>query len=190
VIARRGPWSIVASREAYDDRWIRVTHHDVVTPSGTDGIYGTVHFKNRALGIVPVDGEEHTFLVGQYRFALDEYSWEIPEGGGPLDVDFLESAKRELQEETGLSARRWHKLLECDLSNSVCDERAIVFLACQLEQGASAPEPTEELAVRRVPLAEAFRMVRDGQIRDAVSIMSLQAVELLSLKGVLGPLLR
>ena len=185
----RGPWNIVSTREAYDNLWIRVTHHEVITPSGDAGIYGTVHFKNTAIGIVPVDAEEHTFLVGQYRFTLDEYSWEIPEGGGPLDVDVLESAKRELQEETGLRAGRWHKLVECDLSNSVSDEKAVAFLAWQLEQGPSAPEPTEELVVRRVPLAEAFRMVHAGEIRDALSVVALQAVQLLALKGRLAPLL-
>ncbi len=185
----RGPWNILSSREAYDNRWIRVTHHGVITPSGTEGIYGTVHFKNMAIGIVPVDAEEHTYLVGQYRFTLDAYSWEIPEGGGALDVDFLESAKRELQEETGLRAARWHRLLQCDLSNSVTDERAVAFLAWQLEQGQSAPEPTEELAVRRLPLVEAFRMVDAGEITDALSVVALQAVQLLGFKGQLSQLL-
>jgi 8-oxo-dGTP pyrophosphatase MutT (NUDIX family) len=190
VTDKRGPWSIVSRHEEYDNRWIRVTHHEVITPSGHAGIYGTVHFKNKALGIVPVDAEEHTFLVGQYRFALDAYSWEIPEGGGALDGDFLESAKRELREETGLRAARWQKLVECDLSNSVCDETAIAFLAWELEHGQPAPDPTEELAVRRVPLAEAFRMVNSGEIRDAISVMALQAVELLALKGRLDSLLK
>jgi 8-oxo-dGTP pyrophosphatase MutT (NUDIX family) len=186
---KRGPWGIVSAREVYDNRWIRVTHHDVITPSGGPGIYGTIHYKNRALGIVPVDAEQHIYLVGQHRFPLDAYSWEIPEGGGPLDVDFLESAKRELQEETGLSARRWHKLFESDLSNSVADESAIAFLACDLEQGQAAPDSTEDLAIRRVPLQQAFRMVEAGEIRDSVSIMALQAVELLALKGRLAALL-
>jgi 8-oxo-dGTP pyrophosphatase MutT (NUDIX family) len=190
VAEKRGPWSILAAREVYNNRWIRVTHQDVITPSGAPGIYGTIHYKSRALGIVAVDAERHTYLVGQYRFALDAYSWEIPEGGGPLDVDFLESAKRELREETGLSARRWHKLFETDLSNSVNDESAIAFLACGLEQGEAAPDSTEELVVRRVPLAEAFRMVEAGEIRDAISIMSLQAVEWLALTGRLDPLLK
>jgi 8-oxo-dGTP pyrophosphatase MutT (NUDIX family) len=189
VAEKRGPWSILSTREAYDNRWIRVSHHEVITPSGDPGIYGTIHYKNRALGIVPIDAEQHTYLVGQYRFALDTYSWEIPEGGGPLGIDFLDSARRELQEETGLRARRWHKLLETDLSNSVNDEKAIVFLACGLEQGQAAPESTEDLAVRRVPLVEAFRMVEAGEIRDAISIMALQAVELLALKGRLAGLL-
>lgn len=185
----RGPWTILASHDVYDNRWIRVTHHDVVTPSGTDGIYGLVHFKNCAIGIVPIDSEQHTYLVGQYRFALDAYSWEIPEGGGPLDLDFVESAKRELQEETGLRAQRWHKLLECDLSNSVSDERAVAYLAWQLEQGDPCPEPTEELVVRRLPLTETFRMVEAGEIRDALSVVALQAVERLALKGELARLI-
>jgi 8-oxo-dGTP pyrophosphatase MutT (NUDIX family) len=190
VTDRRGPWDIVSSRDEYDNRWIRVTHHEVVTPSGSAGIYGTVHFKNKALGIVPVDAEEHTFLVGQYRFALDAYSWEIPEGGGALGDDFLASAQRELREETGLRAARWQKLVESDLSNSVSDESAIAFLAWQLEQGESAPDSTEELVVRRVPLVEAFSMVGSGEIRDAISVMALQAVELLALKGRLSSLLK
>jgi 8-oxo-dGTP pyrophosphatase MutT (NUDIX family) len=190
VSEKRGPWSIVSTREAYDNRWIRVSHHEVITPSGDPGIYGTVHYKNRALGIVAVDADEHTYLVGQYRFALDAYSWEIPEGGGPLGDDFLESAQRELREETGLTARRWHRLFESDLSNSVNDESAIAFLACHLEHGDAAPDSTEKLAVRRLPLAEAFQMVEAGEIRDAISIMALQAVELLALKGRLGPLLK
>lgn len=186
---KRGPWTIVASNDVYDNRWIRVTHHDVVTPSGTGGIYGLIHFKNRAIGIVPIDSEQHTYLVGQYRFALDAYSWEIPEGGGPLDVDFVESAKRELQEETGLRAKRWRKLVECDLSNSVSDERAVAYLAWQLEQGDSSPEPTEELVVRRLPLTETFRMVEAGEIRDVLSVVALQAVERLAFKGELDRLL-
>lgn len=188
--AKRGPWTVAASRDVYDNRWIRVTHHDVIAPSSTPGIYGTVHYKNAAIGIVPLDAERHTFLVGQHRFPLDEYSWEIPEGGGPLDLDVLDSAKRELSEETGLVAARWHKLVGCDLSNSVSDERAVAYLAWQLTQGPSSPEPTEQLAVRRVPLAEAFRMVEAGEIRDVLSVAALQAVELLALKGRLDALLR
>ena len=155
----RGPWRVTAQRDVYDNRWIRVTHHDVVTPSGDTGIYGTVHYKNLAIGVVPVDSEGNTYLVGQYRFPLKEYSWEIPEGGGVLGGDPLQSAARELKEETGLEARLWQKLLECDLSNSVSDERAIVFLAWDLTQGAASPDPTEELTVRKVTLEHAFQMM-------------------------------
>ena len=182
-IEKKGPWGVLAQRDVYDNRWIRVTHHDVTTPAGEPGIYGKIHYKNLAIGIVPVDAEMHTFLVGQYRFPLETYSWEIPEGGGAPGVDPLESAARELREETGLRAAQWQKLLVADLSNSCSDERAIAFLAWDLAQGEAEPESTEDLAIRRVPLAEAFRMVAAGEIRDALSILSLQAVQLLQLGG-------
>lgn len=182
---KKGPWTILSQKEIYENPWIRLTHHEVLTPTQTPGIYGLVHFKNLAIGVVPVDVEGYTYLVGQYRFPVDAYSWEIPEGGGAHGIDPLASAARELREETGLVARRWRKILEVDLSNSVSDERALAYLAWGLTPGESEPEATEELAVKRVPLAEAFRMVEAGEIRDALSILSLQAVQLLQLQGKL-----
>lgn len=178
MTTEKNPWKVVGKKEIYDNRWIRLTHHDVLTPSGDPGIYGVVHYKNWAVGVVPVDGEACTYLVGQYRFALDCYSWEIPEGGGTIGVDPLLSAQRELQEETGLAAARWLKLLDCDLSNSVSDERAIAYVAWELTSGAASPEPTEQLEIRRVPLRTAFDMVASGEIRDALSILTLQALQL------------
>ena len=182
---KKGPWTILSQRDAYENPWIRLTHHEVLTPAQTPGIYGLVHYKNLAIGVVPIDAELHTYLVGQYRFPLDAYSWEIPEGGGAHGIDPLDSAARELREETGLTAHHWRKLLEADLSNSVSDERAVAYLAWGLTAGESEPEATEELAVKRVPLAEAFRMVEAGEIRDALSVLSLQAVQLLQLQGKL-----
>lgn len=180
---RKGPWQITAQHVVYDNRWIEVTHYDAITPAGDAGIYGKVHYKHLALGIVPIDADRHTYLVGQYRFPLEAYSWEIPEGGGALGVDPLVSAARELKEETGLTAAHWHKLAEADLSNSVSDERAITFIAWGLTQGTAMPEPTEDLTVRRVPLEEAFRMVAAGEIRDSMSVIALQAVELAILRA-------
>ena len=184
---RKGPWTVLSRKDVYENPWIRLTHHEVLTPAQTPGIYGLIHYKNLAIGVVPIDSEGYTYLVGQYRFPLEAYSWEIPEGGGAPGVDPLQSAARELREETGLSASHWRKILECDLSNSVSDERAVAYVAWGLTQGEAEPEATEDLAVKRVPLAEAFRMVSAGEIRDALSVLSLQAVELLQLQGKLDP---
>ena len=175
----------MVERLTYENPWIRVIHHDVITPSGGEGIYGVVHYKNLAVGVVPIDDQGHTFLVGQHRFPLDQYSWEIPEGGGALGLDPIESAARELEEETGLRASKWKELVQADLSNSVSDERAIAFLAWELTAGSARPEPTEELRVRRLPLTKAFEMVAAGEIRDALSVMSLQAVQLMQVRGQL-----
>jgi 8-oxo-dGTP pyrophosphatase MutT (NUDIX family) len=175
---RKNPWTVLTSQDVYDNAWIRVTHRDVLTPSGNPGIYGTVHFKNWAIGVVPVDAEGCTYLVGQYRFPTDCYSWEIPEGGGTVGVDPLLSAQRELREETGLAAKHWLKLLDCDLSNSVTDERAVAYVAWDLTSGTASPDPTEQLEIRRVPLHAAFAMVASGEIRDALSVLTLQALAL------------
>ena len=105
-------WKTLESKDIYDNPWISVREDKVINPSGGDGIYGVVHFKNLAIGIVPIDKDGYTYLVGQYRYSLEEYSWEIPMGGGPLDIDKLESAKRELKEETGLVAHKWTEIMK------------------------------------------------------------------------------
>jgi 8-oxo-dGTP pyrophosphatase MutT (NUDIX family) len=156
--------------ERYDNPWIVVEHHDVITPGGGDGIYGVVRFKNIAIGIIPVDEEGGTWLVGQYRYPHAAYTWEIPEGGGRVGVDPLISAQRELAEEVGLRAKRWDLILEMDLSNSVTDERCLIYLARDLEVGESAPEETEELAIRRIPFQELYSGVVSGQYRDSLTI--------------------
>ena len=171
------PWRTLSSEVRYDNAWISVTHREVITPSGGPGIYGVVHYKNLALGIVPVDAEGNTWLVGQYRYPTDRYSWEIPEGGGEIGVEPIESAKRELREETGIEASTWRQLLQFQLSNSVSDELAYVFLATDLSYGESQPEDTEQLTIRKLPLAEAIEMAIDGRIADAISIAALLRVK-------------
>jgi 8-oxo-dGTP pyrophosphatase MutT (NUDIX family) len=161
---------------AYENAWITVQHDEVTRPDGQPGIYGVVHFKNRALGIVARDAQGRVVLVGQHRYPLDLYSWEIPEGGGPLTEDPLSAAQRELREETGLTAQRWTALGTAHLSNSVSDEQAIYYLAEDLSQGAAEPEGTEELALRWVDFAEALRMVHAGEITDALSVLALLRV--------------
>lgn len=167
------PWQTLSSREVYDNPWIRVTDHRVINPAGGEGVYGTVHFKNRAIGIIPVDAAGYTWLVGQHRYPLDAWSWEIPEGGGPRDEDPAATARRELREETGLTAGKLTEIMRLHLSNSVSDEEALIFLAEELSEGAMAPEDTERLEVRKLPLRDALRMVMDGAITDSMSVAGL-----------------
>jgi 8-oxo-dGTP pyrophosphatase MutT (NUDIX family) len=169
----RNPWTRRSRRVVYDNPWITVQHDEVTRPDGQPGIYGLVHFKNRAIGVVARDAEGRVVLVGQHRYPLDLYSWEIPEGGGLLADDPLAAAQRELREETGLSAQRWTKLGVAHLSNSVSDEEAIYYLAEELTQGEAEPEGSEELALRWVPFAEALRMVQIGEITDSLSVIAL-----------------
>jgi 8-oxo-dGTP pyrophosphatase MutT (NUDIX family) len=173
------PWRRLARRVAYENPWIRVDEDQVIRPDGKDGIYGVVHFKNRAVGVVPLDENDRVLLVGQYRYTLDQYSWEIPEGGVPLDEDPLSGAQRELMEETGYTSAKWQELGRAHLSNSVSDEHAIYFLAEELIPGTPRPEGTERLSQRWVTFPEALALVERGEITDALSIIAIQRVTLL-----------
>lgn len=167
------PWITHSIDTVYDNPWITVTHREVTTPTGTPGIYGHVHFKTRALAIVPIDEHDHTWLVGQYRYAADQYSWEIPEGGGALDEPPTDAARRELREECGLHADTLELIGTCELSNSVTDERAMIYVATDLRPVDHDPDETELLALQRVPVDEAIRMVLAGEITDALSQIAL-----------------
>jgi 8-oxo-dGTP pyrophosphatase MutT (NUDIX family) len=170
---------------AYENKWIRVDHHEVLSPAGGPGVYGTIHFKNHATGIVPIDENGNVILVGQYRFALSGYSWEIPEGGGLRDIPLLESAQRELREECGLVAECWMEILGMDLSNSVTDERSAMFLAWNLSGTSAQPDETEQLQVARVPFWDAVARVKQGEIRDSMSVAALLRVALMAREGEL-----
>jgi 8-oxo-dGTP pyrophosphatase MutT (NUDIX family) len=173
------PWRTLSSSLPYANRWIELRHHEIVTPAGTPGIYGVVHFHNLAVGVLPIDDEGYTWLVGQYRFPLGRYSWEIPEGGSAIGIDPLLGAQRELREETGIEAREWRLLLELDLSNSVTDEHALLYLATGLSYGESSPDETESLALRRLPFDEVYAMVLDGRITDAMAVCAILRYKLL-----------
>lgn len=167
------PWKTVDSKNIYDNPWINVREDAVINPAGGNGIYGVVSFKNKALGIIPIDDNGYTYLVGQYRYTLNEYSWEIPEGGGPMHEEPLEAAKRELREETGFTASHWELLSRIHTSNSVTDEEGFLYLATGLLAGESEPEETEELAVKKVHMTEAVDMVMTGKITDGMSMASI-----------------
>jgi 8-oxo-dGDP phosphatase len=165
-------------RVAYENAWITVWHDEVSRPDGSPGIYGVVHFENLASGVVAFDEEDRIALVGQHRYTLDRESWEIPEGGVPPTETALEGIQRELREETGLEATDWHELCRLDLSNSVTDETAVLFVASGLRHGEATPEPTESLTLRWVAFDEAVAMTRDGRITDAMSVAAILHVAL------------
>ncbi|MFK7771454.1 MAG: NUDIX domain-containing protein [Saprospiraceae bacterium] len=175
----KNPWKTLSVKEVYDNPWINITHREVLNPSGQNGIYGKVHFKNIAVGVLPLDEENNTWLVGQYRYTLEKYSWEIPEGGCIEGIEPLQAAKNELQEETGIIANKWTKILDIHTSNSVTDEFGICYLAQGLTFGKSSPEPCEELRVKKLKFEEVFEMVMNGKITDSLSIATIMKVKLM-----------
>ena len=181
----KNPWKTLDIKEVYDNPWINITHREVINPKGGKGIYGKVHFKNIAISILPLDEENNTWIVGQYRYTLDEYSWEIVEGGGLLNQSVLESAKRELSEETGILAEEWTEIGKMAMSNSVTDERAVMFVAKKLSFGEAEPEETEELEVRKMPFEEVFEMTMRGEITDALAVATILKTKILMERGEL-----
>lgn len=178
----QNPWTKLSSNEVYSNPWVSIRHEEVLKPNGEPGIYGVAHFKNKALAIVPLDKDGYTWLVGQYRYPLEEYSWEIPMGGGAMEVDNLTSAKRELKEETGILAETWTELGRLHLSNSVCDEVGYMYLAEKLTFGESEPDDTEILQLKKIHLSEAIEMVMKSEITDSLSVATLLKVA--RIKGI------
>jgi 8-oxo-dGTP pyrophosphatase MutT (NUDIX family) len=169
-----GPWTRLSGRELYDNPWIRVREDQVLRPDGTPGIYGTVHFKNIAVGVVPIDEDGRVILVGQHRYPLNRYSWEIPEGGCPIGGETpLEAAARELREETGFTAARWDYLGGLELSNACTDEVGHLYLARELTPGPQQPDPTEDIAVKRMDFRDAYRMAMEGGFTESLSVVAL-----------------
>lgn len=168
------PWTTIESRSVYSNPWISVREDRVIRPDGLPGIYGVVHFKNRAIGVLPVEDDGSIWLVGQFRYPLNHYSWEIPEGGGSQEESAEDAARRELREETGLLADILEPLgAEIHLSNSVSDESGRLFRASRLTRGPSDPEGTERLSVRKFSWTEVLRMLGSGEITDSLSVIAI-----------------
>ena len=175
----KNPWSTTSIEVKYENQWILVEEHNVLNPSGNSGIYGKVHFKNIAIGVIPIDEENNTWIVGQYRYPLNEYSWEIIEGGGKIGVDPLESAKRELLEEAGIIAEEWELLTTVHTSNSVTDEIGLIYIARKLSFTNALPEETEQLQLKKVPVSELIQMALDNKITDGLSLVGIFKLALL-----------
>lgn len=174
-------WKRLASKVIFENPWISVLEDHVINPGGGENHYGHVHFKNIAVAIVPLDEDMNTWIVGQDRYTLGEFSWEIPMGGAPQDEDPLESARRELKEETGLSADRWSQVMKLHTSNSITDEVGYVYIAQELAEGDASPEETENIRIRTLPLSDALDMVLRGEITDAISCAALMRVSMIGL---------
>jgi len=166
-------WKKQHSKNIYDNPWFSVAEDEVINPGGGISHYGKINFNNIAIGIIPIDENNNTWLVGQYRYVPDCYSWEIPMGGGAMDKPTLDSAKRELKEETGLSAKHWTELMRCHTSNSVTDERGIVYIAKDLTEGETEFEETEDLRILKLPVEDAIAHALNGEITDVISVASL-----------------
>jgi 8-oxo-dGTP pyrophosphatase MutT (NUDIX family) len=170
------PWRRRSRRLVYENAWVSVLHDEVDRPDGRPGIYGVIHFQNHAVAIVAVDAQDRVALVGQWRYTIDGYSWELPEGGVPPDEAPLTGAQRELREETGLRAAHWREVARIAVSNSVTDELGTIFLATELQQGDASPDGTEQLRLRWVAFDEALAMIDDGRISDLLTIAALERV--------------
>jgi ADP-ribose pyrophosphatase YjhB (NUDIX family) len=176
-VKSKNPWTTLSSKDIYENPWIKIEEHQVINPGGGNGIYGKVHYKNKAIGIVALDKNGNTWLVGQHRYPLNEWSWEIPEGGGAIGKSPLASAKRELKEETGLTAGSWKLIVRTHLSNSVSDEEGFIFLAQDLSTGKTEREASEaDMRVWKLPFKKALSLVVKREITDSLSVMGILMV--------------
>jgi 8-oxo-dGTP pyrophosphatase MutT (NUDIX family) len=181
------PWIVKGVTQSFANDWFRIETYDVIHPGGAPGSYSVIRPRRLAVGVLPIDAVGQVHLVGQWRFPLGRYSWEMPEGGGEPGEAALDCARRELAEETGLSAARLEPILEMDLSNSLTDERAILFLATGLTPGAANPEPTEVLKRRRAPFRDVLARVGDGRIRDSLTVAAMLRAHHMAVTGRLPP---
>jgi ADP-ribose pyrophosphatase len=182
TVSQKNPWKTLSSEIVHQTPWVRINHHKVINPGGSQGIYTVTEFKNLAIGILPLDEDNNTWIVGQYRFPIHQYSWEMPEGGGDPNVPPVESAQRELEEECGLVAKDWQLLLTAHTSNS---EIAYIYIAKGLSHTQAHPDEDEQLEVRKLPFSELYRMVMDNEITDSLTVMAVLKAKILMDEGKL-----
>lgn len=179
------PWIVKGVTHAFENDWFRIDEHDVIRPDGEKGYYGVIRIRRLAVGVLPIDADGRVHLVGQWRFPLARYSWEMPEGGAEPGEDARACAERELAEETGLRAAGWMQVLEMDLSNSLTDERAVMFIATGLRAGEAAPDETEVLKTRSAHFLDVLARVADGRIRDAMTVATVLRAHHMAVTGQL-----
>ena len=177
------PWKTKSSREVYKNPWIRVREDDVIRPDGGPGLYGVIEIRP-SIGVVAVDSEDRVVLVGQWRYSVDRYSWEVPRGGShPGETDMLVVAQRELAEETGVLAQTWQALGPVDVCNGVANDVQSLFLATELSPTNRNLDPEEDIIVDWKPFEEAVQMAIDGRITEVCSVAALLRVQYLRTKG-------
>ena len=186
-ISQRAGWTIFSQETVFENAWMELNTYGGTRPDGKPGTYGVMSPKNYAILILPLFEDGSTMLVGQPRFALDNYSWEIPEGGSPKSVPPQDGAIRELKEETGLSAAHWQEILRAEVSNSLTDEQAFGYIATGLEQGEADPDGTEIIEPRRMHFLDALDAVMNGSIRDLCSVAMILKAHLMAQTGLIEP---
>lgn len=167
------PWRSQSTRIVYENPWLALTEHEAVAPTGAPALYAAVRYRNLAIGVLPLHDDGSVTLVGQHRFPLADYSWELPEGGAPMGEDPLDGARRELAEEAGLAASDWRQVLRFQLSNSITDERGFGYVALGLSPTPVAPDPTEVFQIVRRPFAELLDLAVRGRLQDMITVALL-----------------
>ncbi len=179
------PWTVTGRSTSFENNWIRIEDNSVLNPAGNPAIYSVVRVRRVAVGALPIDAHGHVHMVGQWRFALGRYSWEMPEGGAEPGEAAEACAHRELAEETGLRAGQMLKILDLDLSNSFTDERAALFLATELTTGEAAPEETEVFNRLTAPFSEVLARCVNGEITDAMTVAAVLRAHHMAVTGAL-----
>lgn len=166
----RPRWKSLGESVLVDTPWMRVTRHPAVAPTGMTADYVVMRPRNVGTGVLPLHDDGTVSLVGQHRFTLMRYSWEMPEGGAPEGEDPFDAVRRELAEEAGLRAEHWRAALDMDLSNSITDERAMTWVAWGLTPAPLDPDPTEVIVSARVPFRDLLAEVARGAVRDSMTV--------------------